>query len=142
MVLLMLPGVMLLLVSLMILMQVRRAGGSLAWTPKVSHDTKRLWLAVFVVACIVILVIFGPAAMLIGWQFFVVAPAIAFGCFKLADWLFRKPDAPREIVHQNGRRARVTRNSYTPLPSPDGTPTTGGKSDRAAWSSVKKALWD
>lgn len=108
MVLLMLPGVMLLLVSLMILMQVRRAGGSLAWTEDTSRATKRLWGALFVVACVIIFVMFGPAAMLAGWPFFIVAPALAFGCYKLADLVFlRKPRQERTIVHRDGSRAVV-----------------------------------
>ena len=108
MLLMLLPGVMLLLVSLFILAQVRRAGGSLAWTEDKSRATKRLWGALFAVACVVIFVTFGPAAMLAGWQFFIVAPAIAFGCFKLADLAFlRKPRQERVITHADGSRAVV-----------------------------------
>lgn len=108
MLLLLLPGVMLLLVSLMILAQTRRMGGSLAWTEERSRATKRLWGALFVVACVVIFVLFGPAAMLAGWPFFIVAPALAFGSFKALDIIFvRKPRQERLIVHRDGSRAVV-----------------------------------
>lgn len=137
MLLLMLPGVMLLLISLAILAQAKRAGGSLAWTEERSRATKRLWGALFAVACVIIFVMFGPAAMLAGWPFFVVAPALAFGCYKLADLAFlRKPRQERTIVHRDGSRAVVDARDgagYRRLPAGEGEPRRAGLA-RRAWS--------
>lgn len=103
-----LPGVMLLFVSLMLLLCTHRAGGSVAWTEDVSRRTKRLWIAVFAIACLIIFLVFGPAAMLVGWQFFIVAPALTFAVYKLADLAFiRNPRQERIITHRDGSRAVV-----------------------------------
>ncbi|MFN8499184.1 MAG: hypothetical protein U0641_15150 [Anaerolineae bacterium] len=86
-------GGLLLMVALMFALSAARTG-NLTWNAQISRNVKALWGTVFIVAVVVIFVVFGPAAMLVGWPFFVVAPTIAYGCFWLMDLLFsRKPSA-------------------------------------------------
>ena len=97
------------------------ATGNWRWDDYVSRTSKQLWGGGYLLALVLAVILFGPAAALSAWPVWVVLPAGTFAVFGGLDLAFGVRRQPRVIEHRDGRRAIVdaaTGKGYQPLPEP------------------------
>jgi hypothetical protein len=110
------------------------ATGNWRWDDYISRTSKQLWSGGYLLALVLAIVFFGPAAVLSAWPLWLALPAGTFAVFGGLDLAFgvRRPQ-PRVIQHADGRQAIVdaaTGKGYQRLPEPSPVPRPPSLLDR------------